>query len=255
MHFLVCWLKRRFPIQWRAVPLNILKQSTISPPARWRSLYYQTYFLSPPAASLPSPSSPPLLHAAVAMRFTTFSCKTQSSITSAAATTRNVDAAIPLRSADNELQNTRELRTTAPQIAATCSSKTGSRRRRRSGKTTSSIGSCYEWALFFNDDNNVRASGLQLCWDDSITGAVHQTDGMKKRSIGTMLSALQKAFHFARFASFLAFPMLKKRISQDFFVLELHACSFRAHFWKKCRIIAKQINTQIDRKTNRQIDT
>ena len=44
---------------------------------------------------------------------------------------RNLDTAIPLRSADNELQSTRELRTTATQIAAP---KPGSRR--QSGKAT-----------------------------------------------------------------------------------------------------------------------
>ena len=39
------------------------------------------------------------------------------SITLAAAAARNVDAAIPLRSANTELQSANELRTTAPQIA------------------------------------------------------------------------------------------------------------------------------------------
>ena len=38
-------------------------------------------------------------------------------MTLAAADARNVDAAIPLRSANTELQNLKELRTTAPQIA------------------------------------------------------------------------------------------------------------------------------------------
>ena len=52
----------------------------------------------------------------------------------ATAAARNLDAAIPLRSADTELQNTKAVRATAPQIAAICSSKTGSRR--QSGKTT-----------------------------------------------------------------------------------------------------------------------
>ena len=42
----------------------------------------------------------------------------RNSITHAAAARSNLDAAIPLRSADTELQNTIELRTTAPQIAA-----------------------------------------------------------------------------------------------------------------------------------------
>ena len=40
------------------------------------------------------------------------------SITLAAAAARNVDAAIPVRSADTEFQNAIELRTTAPEIAA-----------------------------------------------------------------------------------------------------------------------------------------
>ena len=56
------------------------------------------------------------------------------SITHAAAAARNDDAAIPLRSANIEWPNEIELRTTAPQIAAILSSKTGSRR--QSGKTT-----------------------------------------------------------------------------------------------------------------------
>ena len=46
----------------------------------------------------------------------------------------NLDAAIPLRSADTELQNTMELCTTAYKLLRFCSSKTGSRR--QSGKTT-----------------------------------------------------------------------------------------------------------------------
>ena len=54
-------------------------------------------------------------HAAVTMRFTTLRCKTRSTLATAAA--RNLDASIPLRSADTELQSTKELRTTAPQIA------------------------------------------------------------------------------------------------------------------------------------------
>ena len=61
------------------------------------------------------------------------SAEKHKSITHAAATTRNCDAATPLRSANNELQNAKELRTQAPQIAAICSSKT--RSRRQSGKT------------------------------------------------------------------------------------------------------------------------
>ena len=40
------------------------------------------------------------------------------SITLAAAAARDLDTAIPLRSADTELRNAIELRTTAPQIAA-----------------------------------------------------------------------------------------------------------------------------------------
>ena len=44
-------------------------------------------------------------------------------ITHAAVTTRNLEAATPLRSANNELQNAIELRTQASQIAAICSSK------------------------------------------------------------------------------------------------------------------------------------
>ena len=55
-------------------------------------------------------------------------------ITHAAVTTRNLDAATPLRSANNELQNAIELRTQAAQNATICSSKTESRR--RSGKTS-----------------------------------------------------------------------------------------------------------------------
>ena len=43
--------------------------------------------------------------------------------THAATAARNLDAAIPLRSAKTELQNTKETSTTATQIAATCSSK------------------------------------------------------------------------------------------------------------------------------------
>ena len=41
-----------------------------------------------------------------------------SSITHAAAAPSNLDAAIPMRSAETELQNTIELRTTASEIAA-----------------------------------------------------------------------------------------------------------------------------------------
>ena len=44
-------------------------------------------------------------------------------ITHAAVTTRYLEAATPLRSANNELQNAIELRTQASQIAAICSSK------------------------------------------------------------------------------------------------------------------------------------
>ena len=51
----------------------------------------------------------------------------QNSSTLAAAAARKLDAAIPLRSADTELQSAIELRAAAPQIAAVCSSKTGSR--------------------------------------------------------------------------------------------------------------------------------
>ena len=46
-------------------------------------------------------------------------------ITHAAVTTRNLDAATPLRYANNELHNALELRTQASQIAAIGSSKTG----------------------------------------------------------------------------------------------------------------------------------
>ena len=63
-----------------------------------------------------------------------FSAVTHKNIMPAAAARRKLDAPIPLRSADNELRNTIELRTTAPQIATICSSKTGSRR--QNGKTT-----------------------------------------------------------------------------------------------------------------------
>ena len=56
------------------------------------------------------------------------------SITHAAAARSNLDAAIPLRSADTELQNTIELCTTAHKLLRFCSSKTGSRRQSR--KTT-----------------------------------------------------------------------------------------------------------------------
>ena len=44
-------------------------------------------------------------------------------ITHAAVTTRNLEAATPLRAANNELQNALELRTQAAQIEAICSSK------------------------------------------------------------------------------------------------------------------------------------
>ena len=60
--------------------------------------------------------------------------KKVNSITLAAAAARNLDAAVPLRSADAELRSEKELRTTASQIAAICSSKTGSGRQSR--KTT-----------------------------------------------------------------------------------------------------------------------
>ena len=46
-------------------------------------------------------------------------------ITHGAVTTRNLEAATPLRSANNELQNAMELRTQALHIAAICNSKTG----------------------------------------------------------------------------------------------------------------------------------
>ena len=52
-------------------------------------------------------------------------------ITHAAVTTRSLDAATPLRSANNELRNAIELRTQALQIAVICNSKTGSRRQSR----------------------------------------------------------------------------------------------------------------------------
>ena len=58
----------------------------------------------------------------------------RNSITHAAAARSNLDAAIPLRSAATELQNTIELCTTAHKLLRFCSSKTGSRR--QSGKTT-----------------------------------------------------------------------------------------------------------------------
>ena len=53
-------------------------------------------------------------HAAITMRFTTLSWKVITHAPAAA----NLDAAIPLRSAETELQNTIELRTTVTQIAA-----------------------------------------------------------------------------------------------------------------------------------------
>ena len=52
-------------------------------------------------------------------------------ITHAAVTTMNLEAATPLRSANNELQNAIELRASALQIAAICNSTTGSRRQSR----------------------------------------------------------------------------------------------------------------------------
>ena len=73
-------------------------------------------------------------HAASTMRFTTLSCKTQSQLRMQLAARSNLDAAIPLRSANTELQNTIELCTTAHKLLRFCSSKTGSRR--QSGKTT-----------------------------------------------------------------------------------------------------------------------
>ena len=72
-------------------------------------------------------------HAAVTMRFMTHSAK-RKSITHAAAARSNLHAAIPLRSADTALQNTKEPCTTAHKLLRFCSSKTGSRR--QSGKTT-----------------------------------------------------------------------------------------------------------------------
>ena len=51
------------------------------------------------------------------------------SIRHAAGATFSLHAAIPWRSADTEKKNRREVRTTAPQIAGLCSSKTGFRRK------------------------------------------------------------------------------------------------------------------------------
>ena len=52
------------------------------------------------------------------------SAEKHSHITHAPVTTRNLEAATPLRSANNELQNAIEIRTQALQIAAMSSSKT-----------------------------------------------------------------------------------------------------------------------------------
>ena len=58
-----------------------------------------------------------------------------STISPAAAAARNLDAAIRLRSADTELQSTEELRATATQIEAFCSSKTDARNHHASEPT------------------------------------------------------------------------------------------------------------------------
>ena len=82
------------------------------------------------------------------------------SITLAAAAARNLDAAIPLRSADAELLNAIELRTAASQIATICSSKTGSRR--QSGKPT--ISKHFLKSIFLKSLTTSKSRSLEKSW-------------------------------------------------------------------------------------------